>query len=74
MAKYNARTVKKFYANGYNYPAGFNLIIPRTLQDEWLKNEWIELIGEDAAERKTAKGKKRQRNAKGHFMPIVRTG
>lgn len=70
MAKYNARTVKKFYRNGYNYPVGFNLNIPRALRDEWLKDELIELIGDAAVERKP----KRKRNAKGHFLPIVRTG
>lgn len=71
MPKYNARTIKPFWANGYDYPEGFDLTLSRMTRDEWLKKEWIELVGEDAAEKKK---KPRQRNAKGHFVPIVRTG
>lgn len=69
MIEVNARTVKAFWANGYSYPEGFDLRLSRTTRDEWLRNEWIELVGD-------VKGKKqkRKRDAKGHFLPIVRTG
>ena len=65
MAKVNARTIKSFWANGYTYPEGFDLHLSRTTLDEWFRNEWIELVAEKP---------KRKRNAKGHFLPIVRTG
>ena len=70
MTKSNARTTQEFWRNGYHYPKGYNLQLDRIVRDEWLQLGLIELIGEVDKKKKPS----RKRDAKGHFLPIVRTG
>lgn len=60
------------YTKGYVFER-----MPALLRGEWIRLGFVELIGEDAAERKAEAKKKRGRNNKGQFastQPIARTG